>query len=80
MKRGDQFVDFVKLKSIVDQNKVADVVKIDDHKIKVIYRSGNGTFESELIYEQYKSEEELAAAINTEFDRTTQSKINTSLK
>lgn len=72
-------MDFAKLKSIVDQNNVADVIKIDEHKIKVIYKSGNQTFESKIVYDQYQSEEELVAVINTEFDRITRSKINTSL-
>lgn len=73
-------MDFAKVKLIVDRDNVADVIEIDEHKIKVIYKSGNKTFESEIAYDQYKSEEELAAVINTEFDRKTQGKINTSFK
>ena len=73
-------MDFVKLKTKIDRNCVADVIKIDDHKVKVIYKFSNEIFEKEFTYDQYKSEEEFAAVINTEFDRITQGKINISLK
>lgn len=72
-------MNFAKLKTLVDKNNVTNVMKIDKHKIKVTYKYGNQTLTSEIVYDQYKSEEELAAVINTDFERITQGKINTLL-
>ena len=73
-------MDITKLKTLVDQNIVADIKQTSGNMISVVYKKDNETFEHEFPFERYPTEEELAAVINTEFDRKTQGKINTAIK
>lgn len=72
-------MNFNRLRDLVDKDIVFDIEHADEHELRVNYRPGDDNCWIEFMPEKYKSEEELAAVINTEVERKLHGRIKTDI-